>query len=112
MFPTYPIVLAVYCHRPLPKSAFVGNKRGNPLKQSAEHWVERTHTHAPDVDNFGKFVLDALEGTVYANDRQVIKLCMVKCWDVRQPCTGRTHVKFRQQQFLTFPVPTRAWMGT
>lgn len=35
-------------------------------------------THTPDVDNIAKSVLDALNGSAWADDKQVVKLTVVK----------------------------------
>ena len=37
-------------------------------------------THKPDVDNIGKSVMDALNGTAYDDDRQVTRLLVDKAW--------------------------------
>lgn len=34
----------------------------------------------PDVDNYGKLALDALNGVVYADDKQVVRLTLEKCY--------------------------------
>ena len=37
-------------------------------------------TPRPDVDNYAKAVLDAMNGIVLEDDRQVVKLVVEKCW--------------------------------
>lgn len=61
-------------HYPYPKS--------KPRK-NGEH--TRHKSTAPDVDNIGKSVLDAMEGIVYKNDSQISKLGYYKQYaDVNQ----------------------------
>ena len=45
-----------------------------------------------DVDNLSKFVLDALNGLVYHDDRQVVKLVAIKLQDNNSFCRGGTRV--------------------
>lgn len=40
--------------------------------------VESPDTVKPDVDNVAKSVLDALNGVAYADDAQVVSLCVLK----------------------------------
>lgn len=40
---------------------------------------EQPDTVRPDVDNVAKGVMDALEGAAYADDAQVVSLCVLKC---------------------------------
>ena len=46
-----------------------------------------------DVDNLAKFVMDSLNGVVYADDRQVTSLNVVKVLDPDGPCLGATEVE-------------------
>jgi Holliday junction resolvase RusA-like endonuclease len=48
-------------------------------------------TNTPDVDNLAKFVMDALNGTLYKDDRQVVDLHVVKRWSDSR-CGGSTRV--------------------
>lgn len=41
--------------------------------------LEEPDTVRPDVDNVAKAVLDALNGVAYADDAQVVSLCVLKC---------------------------------
>ena len=47
----------------------------------------------PDIDNLAKFVLDALNGLLYTDDRQVVKLLVYKLLDNQGECEGRTVVE-------------------
>ncbi|MEN2985498.1 MAG: RusA family crossover junction endodeoxyribonuclease [Thermodesulfovibrionaceae bacterium] len=44
----------------------------------------------PDLDNLIKSILDALEGVIYANDFQVVKITAAKL-----PCLGQEKIKIR-----------------
>lgn len=46
-----------------------------------------------DVDNLAKFTLDAMNGTVYTDDVQVVRLVVTKVYDNKDDCSGRTEVK-------------------
>lgn len=50
----------------------------------------------PDVDNLAKFVLDALNGLVYPDDRQIVKLVVLKLRDNEGECHGRTVVNLER----------------
>lgn len=41
---------------------------------------EHHHTSRPDADNGGKSILDALNGILYADDSQVVRLSISKAW--------------------------------
>lgn len=49
-----------------------------------------------DIDNLCKFVLDALQGVVYKNDRQVVRLVVSKRKDDKGSCEGRTVVNVKE----------------
>jgi Holliday junction resolvase RusA-like endonuclease len=51
-------------------------------------------TKKPDVDNLSKFVLDALNGVVYKDDDQVVKLTATKVLHTEPSNTGKTVVTF------------------
>lgn len=73
-----------------PKSHFVGNKPGaGRLKPSAPG---KLHRGRADVDNLAKFVMDALNGLVYVDDRQVVHLDAIKVLDSEGSCRGATDV--------------------
>jgi Holliday junction resolvase RusA-like endonuclease len=50
----------------------------------------------PDIDNLAKFVLDGLNGLVYHDDCQVVKLVVLKLLDSEGFCEGRTVVEVSQ----------------
>jgi Holliday junction resolvase RusA-like endonuclease len=51
-----------------------------------------------DVDNLAKFVLDALNGFLYVDDKQIISLTAIKVWDNYDACLGSTSVCLRVLQ--------------
>ena len=46
-----------------------------------------------DIDNLVKFVLDGVNGLVYKDDKQVVKLVAYKLYDSESDCGGRTVVE-------------------
>eukprot|EP00981_Chlorochromonas_danica_P013353 scaffold6243_cov180-Ochromonas_danica.AAC.3 len=59
-----------------PKSHYGTGKNAGVLKTE----IERFHSKKPDVDNLGKFVLDALNKAAYLDDSQVVALKVVKLY--------------------------------
>lgn len=58
---------------------------GEPLKVKIHFRLRRGKTVdrvwpivRPDIDNYAKAIMDALEGVVYANDKQVVALILLK----------------------------------
>ena len=74
-----------------PKIHFVGSRPGpGRLKPSAPG---KLHSIRSDVDNLAKFVMDALNGLVYVDDRQVVNLNVIKVLDSEGLCRGATDVE-------------------
>lgn len=48
-------------------------------KQELIDW-KQGYMHTPDADNIAKAVLDALNGVVYKDDKQVVGLLVLKCY--------------------------------
>lgn len=65
-----PVYIHITTARPVPKS--------RPKKVECENDI-----YKPDIDNIGKLVLDALTGTAYPDDSQVVELNTHKCPRVR-----------------------------
>ena len=81
--------ITFYMKRPL--AHFVNGDRSNHLK--AKHSGNYTpHISTPDLDNMAKFVLDALTGFAYPDDRVVYKLSVCKIYDTVGDCLGRTKI--------------------
>ena len=63
--PHVPVIVSVDCYRPMPKS----RPKRMPLEPD---------TYKPDIDNITKLVLDALNGSAYADDAQVVEIRVTK----------------------------------
>ena len=59
-----------------PKTHFRTGKFSHIMKEDAP----MIHTQTPDLDNLVKFVLDALNGKYYIDDRQIYKITARKKW--------------------------------
>jgi len=82
-------------HRKLPLTCFVAGTRDHGLCFPN---IEGTVVHdskVPDADNLGKFVMDALNGVLCRDDRQLVKLVLVKLCHTSPPYNGKTVIKFR-----------------
>jgi len=95
--PLYPggipvCVEIIFCLR-RPNGHFINNGKGgralDRLKATA-HFLWPT---TPDVDNLGKFVLDAAQNCLYKNDSQVVQLKLRK---VYASDDGSTQIRIRQ----------------
>lgn len=102
LFPTGPVKMIVYYYKRLPNNAFVGGRRDGGL---SEQYLTGMGGHtnqsgalvdvgAPDLDNLLKLTMDAAEGVVYCNDRQVVAMSATKLLDQELPCIGRTVIEF------------------
>lgn len=71
-----------------PNSHFVG---GNRVLQQLKTWAQRLlcSPTGADIDNLAKFYLDAMNGIVCHDDRQVVELRCFKCLDSGD---GKTHI--------------------
>ena len=81
------VVLKFYRRRP--NKDFQGNNRLGMLKALIPFF----RPVVPDIDNLAKFVLDGMNGLVYADDRQVVHLSVYKLLDTQGSCEGRTTVE-------------------
>ena len=72
------IRLVFYFNRP--KHHYGSGRNSQVLRANADHW----HTKKGDIDNLAKFVLDAMNKSVYQDDKQVAELSVAKiCTDGR-----------------------------
>ena len=102
--PIYPdggvVMIMTFCRR-IPNAEFKGKQRWRPFvggKYSCDStWRD---TKKPDIDNLAKFVMDSLNGVVYADDSQVVKTIMYKLVDNVAPFDGRTVVEFHRANRL------------
>lgn len=75
-----------------PKNHFISNTPGiDRLKAKSPDFL---HPSRSDVDNLVKFVLDAFNGILYSDDRQIVRLCTTKVLDSEGNCTGATDIIF------------------
>lgn len=92
-----PLAVHLKFRMPRPKSHFRTGKFNHVLRADAP----TLHTKTPDVDNLAKFVLDALNGTFYVDDAQIVRLSAVKDYASAEECArdheaaraGSTHVE-------------------
>lgn len=93
-----PVSLKVMFYTKRPKEDFKKDNRGfQRLKTAA--FLKSAPPIGADIDNLAKFVLDALNGIAYADDRQVVKLVATKLRDNDGDCLGRTVVTIEEFQF-------------
>ena len=77
-----------------PASDFTSRRRGmENLKQTARADSQTIMAVKPDTDNMGKFLLDALTGTLYEDDSQVVELHMFKLRDNDGLCNGKVAIE-------------------
>jgi hypothetical protein len=77
--------LVCYCRRP--KNHFIASRPGEGrLKLDAPSQVQRR----VDVDNLAKFVLDSLNGILYADDQQVVSLHCIKVYHDDEDFLGKS----------------------
>ena len=74
-----------------PKPVSENGEKGDTDNQ-APHVASHLQVTRTDVDNLAKFVLDALNGVLYADDRQVASLTVTKVYDDEEPYVGSTDV--------------------
>lgn len=90
-----PLSVTIHCRMPRPLSHFVNAQRGRPLR--AAHSTAMM-VGGPDVDNLAKFILDALQGLVYPDDRQVSSLHVSKLYHTDGgECRGATVVTIQRE---------------
>eukprot|EP00977_Amphora_coffeiformis_P025577 scaffold20544_cov158-Amphora_coffeaeformis.AAC.4 len=86
-------VTIILCLR-RPLSHFRSSKRENCiLKANAPNAL--TSTTRTDADNLAKFVLDACNGLLYEDDRQIQSLHVIKKLDNQDQCIGSTQLLIR-----------------
>jgi Holliday junction resolvase RusA-like endonuclease len=78
-------ILNFYCKRP--KNHYKTGKNANILKESSPKY----NTNNKDLDNMVKFVLDALNDKLYADDRQIFEMTCSKLYSENN---GYIYVKF------------------
>jgi Holliday junction resolvase RusA-like endonuclease len=75
-----------------PNDRFKNKNRFNSLKTA----MPFARVGVPDIDNLAEFVMDGMNGLVYQDDSQVVKLVVYKLFDSEGGCDGRTSVEVYQ----------------
>lgn len=92
-----PVRVEVGFYFPRPKHHF---KKGfvTRCKEALTYFgfLQTTPATGPDIDNLAKFVLDAMNGIVYEDDRQVVELLASKHKDSNDTMDGRTVIKVKR----------------
>ena len=84
------VAVTIYFYLRRPNTDF---RRSDRLAGLLRNMVARIRPIRPDIDNLAKFVLDGLNGLVYRDDSQVVKLVLYKLMDSQGDCGGRTVVE-------------------
>ena len=93
------VVVTIHFYMRRPNSDFRRGDRFGGLRDM----VARFRPIRPDIDNLAKFVLDGLNGLVYTDDSQVVKLVLYKLMDSEGQCNGRTVVEVSLFNNWEFP---------
>lgn len=83
------VSLTLICYMKRPNTDFTNGQRGMGRLKAMLPW---TRPQVPDIDNLAKFALDGLNNLMYEDDRQVVKLLVLKLLDNDAECQGRTVV--------------------
>jgi Holliday junction resolvase RusA-like endonuclease len=78
-----------------PLSDFMGGRRSFEYLR-ANAFNQRFYPSTPDIDNLTKLVLDACSGLFYQDDKQVVKLDVIRMKDNTSECSGRTLIHVQQ----------------
>lgn len=92
-----PVSLTVIVNIRRPNCHFVNGKRSNQLKNN----MVNCRVTGGDIDNYLKFVLDALNHTVYHDDKQVCRLYVEKRWAMESESEGSTSFTVCQYDMTT-----------
>lgn len=87
------VLVSIYIFIRRPNYHYVGCKRTNELKKD----MADCHVTGGDIDNYIKFVLDALNKTVYADDKQVSSVFCEKRWELDHNSDGKTSIVVQQR---------------
>jgi len=96
MCPRAAVDIDIWCHRKLPLTWFVASDRQRGLRNPNTMNSHVPDKSTPDADNLAKFICDAINGVVYADDRQIARVRVTKTFHTAPPCTGMTVVKFKR----------------
>lgn len=96
-FAQQPLHIEIGFFMPRPQNHFRTRARC-VIREESElkpNFVFRPHIQAPDTDNMVKFILDAFNEILYADDRQIVSIYAYKVYDNEDECTGRTYVRIK-----------------
>ena len=85
------IELSIHFRFRRPNDHFVNSKRDAAVVKED---VARFPTMS-DLDNLAKFVMDALKGVLYKDDRTIVRLVVEKSWDEVPTSPGSTTIQVR-----------------
>lgn len=89
-----PCILKAWFFMRRPEEDFVCRRRGpGRLREEASSDGNTIVAIKPDVDNYGKFLLDSLKGALFEDDAQVVALQMYKLRDNEGMCNGRMMIE-------------------
>ena len=92
-----PVTVEIWFRMKRPNSHFKsGNRWCSLLTNFARRLVHQPY--GADIDNLAKLVLDAMNGVVYHDDRQVVRLVVEKRLDTINECHGSIHVTVTENQ--------------
>ena len=93
-----PIAVDIVFHIKTPQDHFINrNQASGQIKVPARtKWPGK-----PDIDNLDKFVLDALQGFLFANDSQVVRQSLFKRYHHEPPFMGQTVVSIHRADDLS-----------
>lgn len=84
-----PVTLTAWMYMRRPNEDFISRRRvEGRLKPEAMTPANTIVPITPDIDNYAKFLLDALTGALYEDDCQVVELHIYKSRDSRGLCNG------------------------
>jgi Holliday junction resolvase RusA-like endonuclease len=87
---TKPIKCTLHFYSKRPKNHYKSGKKSEELKENAPKY----NTNNKDLDNMVKFVLDALNYTLYEDDRQIIEIHCIKSYSLTN--AGHIVMKFEE----------------
>ncbi len=89
-----PVMVSAWFFMKRPNEDFIARKRvAGKLKPEAETPAHSIMPIKPDIDNYAKFLLDALTGALFEDDSQVVELHLYKGRDSRGLCNGRMKIQ-------------------
>ncbi len=100
-----PLNIECEFYRRLPNSHFRSDVRDESHIKYLSTMVNAYDSSTPDVDNLVKFVMEAMQKTVYHDDVQVVMQSGVKMLDNEPPYDGRTIVRIRPLLVEDLPEP-------